>query len=96
VPALVALATPRNYLVRLRNGGATGEALETAVRSALGARGTAGVAEGGAPDEFALTLARDVELGDALRALLDSDLQVLTCREERSGIEDAFLGVTRA
>jgi hypothetical protein len=41
-----------------------------------------------------LELADEVVLGDALAALTAAGVQVLSCREERSEIEEAFVLLT--
>jgi hypothetical protein len=40
-----------------------------------------------------LDIAEDAILGDALAALSSAGISVLTCREERSEIEEAFLSI---
>jgi len=94
VPQLVALSIPRRYLLRVRNGDATGRALEPVVSRAVSAHGTMSPAAGGDEHDFLLALEEDAVLGEALVALHDAHVQVLACREERSDIETAFLDLT--
>lgn len=87
-----ALVLPRRYLVRLRNGSADVDVRHTFPTLHGGARLSR------APDtteEYVLSLAEDVVLGDALASLTAADIQVLGCREERSEGEQAFLALTR-
>jgi ABC-2 type transport system ATP-binding protein len=93
VPELMTYAIPRRYLLRIRNGRPDSPTLSTRLQSALGARGTI-TSEGGS-EHFVLSLTDDAVLGDAIAALTASDVHVLTCREERSEIEEAFLHLTR-
>jgi ABC-2 type transport system ATP-binding protein len=86
VPELQAHAVPRRYLLRLR-GTMESDALKglaTLERTGDGA------------EHFLLVLLDDVVLGDALGALDAAGIDVLTCTEERSGIEQAFLSLAGA
>ena len=93
VPELMSYAIPRRYLLRIRNGTPGSPTLTSRLQSALGARGT--IAPEGGSEHFVLALADDAVLGEAIAALTATDLHVLTCREERSEIEEAFLHLTR-
>ena len=85
VPELMAQTVCRRYLLQLGdaggngNGAVLGEAA-TLVRSPHGEKG-----------HYLLTLAEDAVLGDALARLTASGIAVLSCREERSQVEEAFL-----
>jgi len=86
VPELMAHAVPRRYLLRLR-GTMDSDALKglaTLERTGDGA------------EHFLLVLLDDVVLGDALALLEAAGIHVLTCTEERSGIEQAFLSLAGA
>ena len=96
VPELMGHAVPRRYLLRLRNGRPESHSLVAAGQMALGALGTLEPADEGASNHYLLALAGDVVLGDALTALTQARVDVLTCREERSEIEEAFLSLARA
>jgi ABC-2 type transport system ATP-binding protein len=91
VADLLAHAVPRRYLLRLRNGAAWRftDSARTALRG-LGALERAGEPGSG---HYVLALYDDVVLGDALAALTQTGIGVLTCREERSEIEEAFLSI---
>jgi ABC-2 type transport system ATP-binding protein len=93
VPDLMAQVTPSRYLLRLQNGSADAASLERIVRAALSKQASVTTA-GGRTDEFLVSLADGVVLGDALSSLIDARLLVLACREERSEIEEAFLHLT--
>jgi ABC-2 type transport system ATP-binding protein len=93
VPELISHAAPRTYLVLLENGSGS-EPSERALRDALALRGTARRATDGATGHFVLSLSNEVVLGDALAGLTAAGIQVLSCAEERSGIEEAFLTLT--
>jgi len=93
VPELLAHAVPRRYLLRLQNGVSDAWALETAGRSALGRLGGLELAGESGSGHYVLALADTVVLGDALAALSQAGISVLTCREERSEIEEAFLSI---
>jgi ABC-2 type transport system ATP-binding protein len=86
VPELMAHAAPRRYLLRLRGSMETGalDGLATLERTGQGA------------EHFLLVLRDDAVLGQALAALGTAGVDVLTCTEERSGIEQAFLSLAGA
>jgi len=94
VPDLIAHALPRSYHVCLTNGTVGGRALERLVRHALGDRGRV-VLLGEGSEHFHMALGEHVVLGEAIAALQAAGLNVITCREERSGIEEAFLLLTQ-
>ena len=93
VPELTAYAIPRRYLLHIRNGTPDSETLATRLQAALGSRGT--IAPDGGSEHFVLALGDDTILGDAITAFADTDAELLSCREERSEIEEAFLHLTR-
>jgi ABC-type multidrug transport system ATPase subunit len=90
VPQMLQHATPRRYLVRLRDRSG-----HTPQRVPLDDLGVLRPAAGGGPEDHVLVLLDDAILGDALARLTAAGIQVLTCREERLEIEDAFLTLTR-
>ncbi len=93
VSELIALATPRRYVLRLRNGRAPGAELEPLLRDAVGAGGTIAASGDGNPEDFLLHLAERAVLGGVLAALTARGVDVLGCREERSEIENAYLNL---
>ncbi len=83
VPELMSYALPQRYLLRVQNETSSAEALGRVLEAALAGIGTiSAVADGGA-DNFILSLGEDSALGDALRSLLDADIQIYACREEQ-------------
>jgi ABC-2 type transport system ATP-binding protein len=93
VPSLVTHTMPRRFLLRLRNGGTPPARLaEQLDRSLAGgaAIAPAGDAEG---ETYLLDLLETTSLGDALRVLLNADVELLACREETPPIESAFLSL---
>ena len=93
VSQLVAVAVPRRYVLRLRNGRVTGRELEPALLEAVRGRATITAADDGDPEDFLLQLAEDAVLGDVLASLTAADVDVVACREERSEIENAYLNL---
>ena len=95
VPGLMALTIPRRYVVRLRNGATPPSRVREVVSAALRGRATVEDIHGADDDHYVIALADDVVLGDALATLAEARVDVLTCREERSEIEQAFLELTK-
>jgi ABC-2 type transport system ATP-binding protein len=91
VPELMAQTVCRRYLLHLRNGG---DEEPAGLEDLLDGMATVLHAPQGGPGHYVLTLADDVVLGDALARLTASQVQVLSCREERSQVEEAFLRLT--
>jgi ABC-2 type transport system ATP-binding protein len=90
VPQLMAVTIARRYLVHLRGGGDVAADARTAL-TGIGDVARSGESDG---EHFLLALRDDVVLGHAIAALQAAGLAVLTCREERSEIEAAFLFLT--
>jgi ABC-type multidrug transport system ATPase subunit len=95
VSQLIALAVPRRYVLRLRNGRETGGELEPAVREALRERASIAALGHDDPESFLLHLAEGAVLGEVIAALTAASVDVLACREERSEIENAYLNLAR-
>jgi ABC-2 type transport system ATP-binding protein len=96
VAEMMAIAVPRRYLLRLRKGRPAPYSLEAAGCAALGSLGRLDQAGETSAEHYVLALADDSVLGDALVALSSADIDVITCREERSEIEQAFLALAGA
>jgi ABC-2 type transport system ATP-binding protein len=94
VPELMAHSLPRRYLLRLQNGSLVGESLRPVLGRAVGGLGTLTAAGRGESPDYLLVLTENAVLGDALASLASASVQVLSCREERSEIEEAFLSLT--
>ena len=93
VPQFMARATAQRHLLRLRARARSGIDL-TSASAAIGSLGS--LAPSGEPDgeHYVLALREHATLGEAVARLVTSGLDVLSCREERSGIEEAFLSMT--
>jgi ABC-2 type transport system ATP-binding protein len=89
VPQLLAHAEPRRFLLHLAGAGIDRRDFGALLGSLAGLEP---VAED--PAHWVLELADEVVLGDALAALTAAGVQVLSCREERSEIEEAFVLLT--
>ena len=90
VPELMAVTIARRYLMHVRaDGNVLGRAHEAL--AGLGEVAVSGDPDGG---NFVVALRDEVVLGSAISALDRAGLHVLTCREERSEIEAAFLFLT--
>jgi ABC-2 type transport system ATP-binding protein len=94
VPELMAHSLPRRYLLRLQNGSLAGESLQPVLGQAVAGLGTVTAAGHDESSDYLLVLAENVVLGDALASIASAKVQVLSCREERSEIEEAFLSLT--
>jgi ABC-2 type transport system ATP-binding protein len=88
VPQLLASVPQRRFLVRVPPGQEP-----TVVRNAVS--GVAKLGEGPDPEHVVLGLADGQTLGRAIAALEGAGVSVLACTEEGSGVEEAFLFLTR-
>jgi ABC-2 type transport system ATP-binding protein len=95
VHELSAHARPREHVLRLTNCRPPGSAMHLATQTALNGHGTLVPIGGEDSEHYVLSLDDGVVLGDALTALAAADFKVLSCRERRSEIEDAFLSLTK-
>jgi ABC-type multidrug transport system ATPase subunit len=95
VPELIGHAAPRRYLVRLRNGGTTGQRLQREIDSALEGLGMIVPAANSGEEHYLMSLRERTVLGQAIGALSEANVQVLSCSEEQPEIESAFLSLTR-
>ena len=93
VAEMMAIAVPRRYLLRLTNGRPAPYSLESTGSAALGSLGRLEHAGDTSAEHYVLALADEAVLGDALAALSSARIDVITCREERSEIEQAFLAL---
>jgi ABC-2 type transport system ATP-binding protein len=93
VPQLMAIAAPRRFVLHLR--GSAGRTELARARSAVAACARVAAVDGSS-EHVLLELHEEAVLSDAVRALAAAGVQVLSCREERSNIEEAFLRLTEA
>ena len=92
VPELVALARIRRYIVEIGADGTNEEIARTGVESLDGTAEF--LATGSDAPLFTLTIPPGGRLGHALVRLSHAGLDVVSCAEERSPIEEAFMGLT--
>ena len=90
VPQLMSRAAPRRYLLHIERDSGSAEALAR-VRTGLAPNATLAQIDDDDPDHYVLWLTEGVILGDALGVLAAADVRLLSCQEERSEIEEAFL-----
>jgi ABC-2 type transport system ATP-binding protein len=95
VPSLVTHTTPRRFLLRLRNGGSPAGVVAAKLSGALSDRARLAAVDDADGETFVLDLVETTSLGDALRILLEADVELLACREETPPIESAFLSLVR-
>ena len=93
VEQLTAHALQRTYVLRLQNG-RTDADLRHVFGGALAGKAAISPTRDGDAESFALALADDAVLGDAIAALAAAEIRVLSCREATSEIEAAFLALT--
>src|SRR5829696_8653950 len=92
VPELMALATPSRFILHPRNGGPD-PPLQAALEVLAGTAQLTPL-EDSLSGHYLLSLGDGVVLGDALGILASAGIKVLSCREERSTVEEAFLRLT--
>ena len=91
VPQLLADSLPRRHLLTLRNR--SGALDVGGLNAVVGGAGTIAAPETGG-EEYLLSLADGVVLGQALARITAAGVDVLACRAERSEVEDAFMLLT--
>jgi ABC-2 type transport system ATP-binding protein len=92
VPELMEHARLRGYLLRLGDD-PEGPPLDL-LRAVLGDMAELRAAREGVGAHCSLTLAEGVLLGDAIAALANAGIPVVSCTEERSALEEAFRSLT--
>jgi ABC-2 type transport system ATP-binding protein len=95
VARLMAASPARRYLLHLRDGNAHQPNLFAEARAALAALAGGLVSVGPDPEHLLLALPEQITLGEAVASLVGAGLDVLACREEGSGVEEAFLSLTQ-
>jgi ABC-type multidrug transport system ATPase subunit len=96
VPELMAIAEVRRYVLQLDGETSVGPDVVTAANDALMPMATVSLVEDSQGGKNCLLDLQDgVVLGDAISALTTAGIRVLACREDRSGIETAFLNLTK-
>jgi ABC-type multidrug transport system ATPase subunit len=94
VPELLARSFTRSYLVQVDAGNIRVDDLTAKMTTALGELGRISPERGSGDGHYALWLADGIPLGQALRRIMDAGAEVLSCRERRSQVEQAFLSLT--
>ncbi|HSK15147.1 MAG TPA: ABC transporter ATP-binding protein [Gaiellaceae bacterium] len=94
VAELMAHALPRRYLLRLEDVGGNGARPASALAAALAGLGEIARTSDDAT-HYLMSLEDGAALGDALAAIREAGFQLLSCRDERSEVEEAFLNLTR-
>lgn len=89
VPELVAHADRRRFLLAVANGRSDHETLHR-MRRALGADAAVELDRGGGQGRFVLNLAPEAVLGRAIACLARAGIEVTSCHEQRSEVEEAF------
>ena len=94
VPDLIAhgAAAPR-YVLRVRNGNPDVPPAPAALQAALGPRAAVAAAGDGQGEHFLVAPRNGTSLGGAIAALAGAGYDVLSCRQERSEVEEAFLAL---
>lgn len=88
VPQLLASVPRRRFLVRVKPG-------EDPAGMRAAVDGLAELRDGTDPEHVVLGLAEDATLGRAIASLEAAGVSILACTEEGSGVEEAFLFLTR-
>jgi ABC-2 type transport system ATP-binding protein len=94
VAELMSLAESRAYLLGLDRPEASDELHVAAMRAAVGNLATLDLAPGGGRLHVRLRLEGGVTVGEAIAALVAAGTSIVSCREERSEIEQAFMTIT--
>ena len=94
VPQLMATSEVRRYVLHL-DSGLAGPMLMSAANDVLSPLARVSLLEDSQGRNCLLDLEDGMVLGDAISALTAAGIRVLTCREDRSGIETAFLHLTK-
>ena len=95
VPQLMAMSEVRRYVLHLDSETSAGPMLISAANDVLSSLATVSLVEDPEGRNCLLDLEDGTVLGDAISALTAAGIRVLACREDRSGIETAFLHLTK-
>jgi len=93
VAQLIALEESPRYLLRLRNGRRSAATARRALQHAVSTMARI-TPEPDDDEHYVLTLEPGTVLGKALEAIAGARFVVLSCREERSAVEEAFVRLT--
>ncbi len=95
VPQLMAISEVRRYVLHLDGGTSAGATLMLAANDVLRPMATVSLVDDSQGRNCLMDLEDGAVLGDAISALTAAGIRVLACREDRSGIETAFLNLTK-
>lgn len=95
VPEFIAVSFPNRYMLHLRASSRSDDHVLPHAAAALAPFGIVSPDGGGDADHVLVSLHDGVVLGKAVSALTLAGVDVLSCREARSGVEEAFLALTR-
>jgi ABC-2 type transport system ATP-binding protein len=95
VPALMAHARPQRFVLRVLQPDGKPADLTAALSEALSGLAAIERASREELENYTLSLNADTTLGDALASLHEKQFEIISCREERSSIEEAFLSLTK-
>jgi ABC-2 type transport system ATP-binding protein len=96
VHGLLQHAVPRHYVLELRNGRPVDGQFEAELQELLAPFGSVAAAEVEGSAHFLVTLDESSVLGDLVATLAAAKVDVLSCRQERSEMEEAFFALTEA
>jgi ABC-type multidrug transport system ATPase subunit len=94
VPQFMAIASSQRHLMQLRTSEPIASELLSRARGILGPAASIGPSDDLTGGHFVVSLRDGVTLGEIVSSLTAGGIEVLSCREERSGIEEAFLSLT--
>ena len=94
VPKLMAMSDHRRYVLQLDGGAMVGQDLLAAANAAIAPTSSALTLDGSDSTNCLLDLDPAAVLGETITLLTQAGIRVLACREDRSGIESAFLRLT--
>lgn len=95
VNQLLATDNTLAYILRVRETDRSPSEVLALARTAVGDRASISFDDDPEAMHHVLLLRPDAAIGDVVWALQEAGLEIVSCREERSGIESAFLHLTR-
>jgi ABC-2 type transport system ATP-binding protein len=96
VHGLLQHAVPRHYVFELRNGKPADGRFEAELQELLAPFGTVSRTGAQGSAHYLVTLGETSVLGEVVATLAANKVDVLTCRQERSEMEEAFFALTDA
>jgi len=90
VPEFMAVSIPRAHLLQARIQRNNGSEPVSYMRSVIGPAGSIRPNGDSDGEHYLVSLREGVTIGEVISSLTAAGIEVLSCREERSGIEEAF------